>query len=161
MPDAGDARCASTAWAAIAPTAPCSGSSAATARSPNICALPDANLIALPDSISDELAVFVEPLAAIYEIFEQTGLRRDHRVAVLGDGRLGALVALVLRAEGYLPVVAGHHREKLDRLAALGIDAQLEDRLEPGFDVVIDCTGNSAGLNRALDAGASARHRSF
>jgi threonine dehydrogenase-like Zn-dependent dehydrogenase len=47
-------------------------------------------------------------------------------------------------------VLAGRHREKLDRLAALGVDAQLEDRLEPGFDVVIDCTGNSAGLNRAL-----------
>jgi threonine dehydrogenase-like Zn-dependent dehydrogenase len=112
--------------------------------------LPDENLIALPDSISDELAVFVEPVAAIYEIFEQSGLRRDHRIAVLGDGRLGGLAAIVLRAEGYAAVVAGRHREKLDRLAALGVDAKLEDNLEPGFDAVIDCTGNSGGLNRAL-----------
>ena len=69
---------------------------------------------------------------------------------MLGDGRLGALVAIVLRAEDYAPVLAGHHRDKLDRLAALGLEVQLEDQLEPGFDVVIDCTGNSAGLNRAL-----------
>jgi threonine dehydrogenase-like Zn-dependent dehydrogenase len=112
--------------------------------------LPDENLIALPDSISDELGVFVEPVAAIYEIFEQTELRRDHKIAVLGDGRLGALAAIVLRSEGYAPVLAGHHRDKLDRLAAFGLEVQLEDQLKPGFDIVINCTGNSAGLNRAL-----------
>jgi threonine dehydrogenase-like Zn-dependent dehydrogenase len=112
--------------------------------------LPDENLILLPNSISDELGVFVEPVAALYEIFEQTELRRDHKIAVLGDGRLGALAALVLRAEDYVPVLAGHHRDKLDRLAALRIEVKLEDQLEPGLDVVIDCTGNSAGLNRAL-----------
>jgi threonine dehydrogenase-like Zn-dependent dehydrogenase len=113
--------------------------------------LPDGNLIPLPDSISDELGVFVEPLAAIYGIFEQTKLRRDHRIAVLGDGRLGALAAIVLHAEGYAAVLGGHHRDKLDRLTALGLEVQLEDQLNPGFDVVIDCTGNSAGLNRALE----------
>lgn len=112
--------------------------------------LPDENLIALPDSITDELGVFVEPVAAAYEIFEQTGLRRNDKIAVLGDGRLGALTAIVLRAENYAPVLAGHHRDKLDRLAALGLEVQLEDQLDPGFDVVIDCTGHSAGLNRAL-----------
>jgi len=112
--------------------------------------LPDENLIALPDSISDELGVFVEPVAAIYEIFEQTRLRRDHKIAVLGDGRLGALAAIVLRAEDYAPLLAGHHRDKLDRLAALGLEVKLEDQLDSSFDVVIDCTGNSAGLDRAL-----------
>ncbi|HEY2525587.1 MAG TPA: alcohol dehydrogenase catalytic domain-containing protein [Candidatus Binataceae bacterium] len=112
--------------------------------------LPDENLIALPDSVTDEAGVFVEPIAAIYEIFEQTRLGRDTKIAVLGDGRLGALTAIVLRAEGYAAVLGGHHRDKLDRLRTLGLEAQLEDRLEPGFDVVIDCTGVSAGLNRAL-----------
>jgi threonine dehydrogenase-like Zn-dependent dehydrogenase len=112
--------------------------------------LPDENLIALPDSITDDLGVFVEPVAAAYEIFEQAELRRNDRIAVLGDGRLGALTAIVLRAEDYAPVLAGHHRDKLDRLAALGLEVQLESQLDPGFDVVIDCTGHSAGLNRAL-----------
>jgi 2-desacetyl-2-hydroxyethyl bacteriochlorophyllide A dehydrogenase len=112
--------------------------------------LPDDNLIPLPDSIDDKLGVFVEPVAAAYEILEQTHLRRDERILVLGDGRLGALAALVLRAENYAPLLAGHHREKLDRIAALGVQVELEKALRPGFDVVVDCTGNSEGLNRAL-----------
>jgi threonine dehydrogenase-like Zn-dependent dehydrogenase len=113
--------------------------------------LPDENLIPLPDAVDDELGVLVEPLAAIYEIFEQTSLRRDHRIVVLGDGRLGALAAIVLRAEGYAATLAGHHREKLDRLAALGLQVELEDKLDSDFDTVIDCTGHSDGLNRALE----------
>lgn len=112
--------------------------------------LPDDNLIALPDSVPDELGVFVEPIAAAYEIFEQTRLRRDASIAVLGDGRLGALTAMVLRAEDYAPVLAGHHRDKLDRLAELGLQVELEDKLRPGFDVVVDCTGRGTGLNRTL-----------
>jgi threonine dehydrogenase-like Zn-dependent dehydrogenase len=112
--------------------------------------LPNANLRILPDAIVDEAAVFIEPIAAVYEIFAQAALRRDWKIAVLGDGRLGALVAIVLKAEAYEPAVGGHHREKLERIAGRGIRAELEQDLKPGFDVVIDCTGNSAGLNRAL-----------
>lgn len=118
-------------------------------------ALPDANLIAIPDSIPDELAVFIEPLAAAYEIFEQTHLARDHSVAVLGDGRLGATVALAMRAEGHLPVVLGRHREKLDRLARLGLETRAESEFAGKFDVVIDCTGKSAGFARAIEIVAS------
>ncbi|MFZ1889018.1 MAG: alcohol dehydrogenase catalytic domain-containing protein [Candidatus Binataceae bacterium] len=114
-------------------------------------ALPEANLIAIPDSIPDELAVFVEPLAAAYEIFEQIHLARDRSVAVLGDGRLGATVALALRAEGYLPVVLGRHREKLDRLAQLGLKTRPESEVTGKFEVVVDCTGKSAGFARAIE----------
>jgi len=112
--------------------------------------LPDANLHVIPDTISDEAAVFVEPIAAAYEIFEQIFIRRDAKIAILGDGRLGAIVASVLKAEAYEPVVGGHHREKLSRLAAFGLKVELEEALTPGFDVVIDCTGSGAGFGRAL-----------
>ena len=114
-------------------------------------ALPDANLVVIPDSIPDELAVFIEPLAAAYEIFEQTHLARDQSVAVLGDGRLGAIVALALRAEGYLPVVLGRHHDKLDRIARLGLQTQLESEIAGKFDVVVDCTGKSGGFARAIE----------
>jgi threonine dehydrogenase-like Zn-dependent dehydrogenase len=117
--------------------------------------LPDANLIAIPDSIPDELAVFIEPLAAAYEIFEQTHLARNRSVAVLGDGRLGATVALALRAEGYLPIVLGHHREKLERLARLGLETKLESGFTGKSDVVVDCTGKSAGFVRAIELAVS------
>jgi threonine dehydrogenase-like Zn-dependent dehydrogenase len=111
--------------------------------------LPAGNLLPLPASIPDELAVFIEPVAAAYEIFEQTSLARKERILVLGAGRLGATVALVLRAEAYDPMVGGHHAEKLEHLARLGLKVELEDTLQPGYDVVVDCTGSAVGFNRA------------
>ncbi len=113
--------------------------------------LPDRNLVELPDSIPDELGVFVEPIAAAYEIFEQVHLGRNERILILGDGRLGALVGLVLWAEGYDPLIGGHHAEKLDLLTALSLKTELQQHLRPGFDTVIDCTGKANGLQRAIE----------
>jgi len=117
----------------------------------DLLCLPDENLIAVPDSVPDELAVFSEPVAAAYEIFEQTRIARNQSICVLGDGRLGAIVAMVLRGEDYRPILAGHHAEKLARLSKLGIPTELATDLGSGFDVVIDCTGASAGLARAIE----------
>jgi threonine dehydrogenase-like Zn-dependent dehydrogenase len=111
--------------------------------------LPNENLIPIPSSVPDELAVFVEPVAAAYEIFEQMVLDRNQKIAVLGDGRLGAVVAMALKAEGYRPLLAGHHEVKLQFMARLGIEVELEEKLKGGFDVVADCTGSSSGFNRA------------
>lgn len=110
--------------------------------------LPECNLIPVPDSISDEFAVFVEPLAAAYEIFEQISIPRNQSVLVLGDGRLGALVAMTLKAEGYEVIVGGHHPEKVGRL---GLATQHEKDLSDRYDVVVDCTGASTGFSRALE----------
>jgi len=114
-------------------------------------ALPDANLIPVPDSIPDEVAVFVEPLAAAYEILEQIHLARNRTIVVIGDGRLGGLVALVLKSEKYLPLLAGHHAEKLRRLESLGLDTAEESRLSDRFDIVIDCSGSGTGFSRAVE----------
>jgi threonine dehydrogenase-like Zn-dependent dehydrogenase len=113
--------------------------------------LPDENLLEVPASVPDEAAVFVEPIAAAYEIFEQMTLRGNETVVVLGDGRLGAIVAMALAAEGGQPVVAGHHRDKLAALEAIGLSARMEADLAPGFDVVVDCTGAPAGFGRAIE----------
>ena len=110
--------------------------------------LPDANLIPIADSLPDEIAVFVEPLAAAYEIFAQIRIPKNHRVLVLGDGRLGALVAMTMRVERYDVVVAGHHPEKAQRA---GIAVEHERDLGERFDVVIDCTGAASGFTRALE----------
>jgi 2-desacetyl-2-hydroxyethyl bacteriochlorophyllide A dehydrogenase len=110
--------------------------------------LPDCNLIALPDSIPDECAVFIEPLAAAYEIFEQVSIPRNQRVLVLGDGRLGALVAMAFKAEGYEVTVGGHHPEKSQRV---GLASRPEADLNDRYDVVIDCTGSNRGFTRALE----------
>lgn len=110
--------------------------------------LPERNLIPLP---ATEAAVFVEPLAAAYEIFAQVRLERDDRILILGDGRLGALVALACQAEGYRPLLAGHHQAKLEFLAAQNLEVALEYDLKRGFDTVVDCTGRASGLTRAFE----------
>jgi threonine dehydrogenase-like Zn-dependent dehydrogenase len=110
--------------------------------------LPERNLIALPDSIPDELAVFVEPLAAALEIFEQIKIPRNQRVLVLGDGRLGALIAMAFKSEGYDVIVGGHHPEKTQHI---GLIAQHEKDLNDRYDVVVDCTGSNGGFKRALE----------
>ena len=90
--------------------------------------LPDENLIPLPDSIPDELARLRRAARSRLRNLRADHLRRDDRIAVLGDGRLGALVAIVLRGRKLRAgASAGHHRDKLDRLAALGLEVQLED----------------------------------
>ena len=103
--------------------------------------LPDINLVELPAALPDEIGVFVEPIAAAYEILEQVRLGRNEKILILGDGRLGAIVGLVLWAEHYDPIVGGHHPEKLQLLAALGLKTELEPHLQGGFDTVVDCTG--------------------
>jgi threonine dehydrogenase-like Zn-dependent dehydrogenase len=113
--------------------------------------LPDANLNPIPDSMPDEVAVFTEPIAAAYEIFEQVHLSRNQTIAVRGDGRLGAIVALALKGEKYQPLLAGHHREKLARLAELGLETAEESSVRDKFEVVIDCSGSGSGFRRAVE----------
>jgi threonine dehydrogenase-like Zn-dependent dehydrogenase len=118
--------------------------------------LPTRNLVPVPSAVCDEAAVFIEPLAAAYEIFTQVRLEADTSILILGDGRLGAMVGLALKAEGYRALIVGHHQRKLARLAELGLTiAQPEDR-QHQYDVVIDCTGNAEGLRQAI---ASVRAR--
>ncbi len=109
------------------------------------------NLNPIPDSIPDEVAVFTEPVAAAYEIFEQVHLSRNQTIAVIGDGRLGAIVGLALKGEKYQPLVAGHHREKLARLSELGLDTAEESSVRDKFDVAIDCSGSESGFRRAIE----------
>ncbi|MCL6648369.1 MAG: alcohol dehydrogenase catalytic domain-containing protein [Chloroflexi bacterium] len=113
--------------------------------------LPLANLHRLPDSLSDEEAVFVEPLAAAFAILERVTVRPSDRVVVLGDGKLGQLVARVLQGVGAHLTAVGRHPAKLERLRAAGIAACQRDELPPErADVVVDCTGSAAGFLDAL-----------
>jgi threonine dehydrogenase-like Zn-dependent dehydrogenase len=111
--------------------------------------LPLANLHAVPDAVTDEQAVFVEPLAAALEILEQVALRPTDRVLVLGDGKLGQLVGRVLAAAGGDVTVVGHHADKLALLAAAGVRTATEPPAERA-DVVVDCTGRAAGFAEAM-----------
>ena len=113
--------------------------------------LPVANLHEVPESVSDEDAVFVEPLAAGFEILEQVRIGPGQSVAVLGDGKLGLLVAQVLAGTGCELAAIGKHASKLALLRGRGIGAALVADAPAGpFDVVVECTGAAAGLEAAL-----------
>ncbi|MBF0177776.1 MAG: alcohol dehydrogenase catalytic domain-containing protein [Magnetococcales bacterium] len=116
------------------------------------CLLPLANLHAVPEAITDTMAVFVEPLAAAQEIVQQCHIRPTDRVMVVGDGRLGQLIARVLRLTGCDLTVVGHHPDKLQPLAKMGMSTCLEASSAMGqgsADWVVECTGRLAGWETA------------
>lgn len=115
--------------------------------------LPEVNLHRIPETVSTEAAVFVEPLAAACRIVEQVHVRRGDRVVVLGDGRLGLISALVLAREGADVRLVGKHESKLARAAGLGVSGVLAADVRPDrrADLVVDCTGSPSGLAAALE----------
>jgi alcohol dehydrogenase len=116
-------------------------------------ALPVFNLHEVPDSVTDEAAVFVEPLAAATEILEQINIRPRMRTAVLGDGRLGLLVAQVLHQERAQVMLFGRHPWKLDLAHSWGINVSGlgdEHLAKRQFPMVVDATGSPAGLEEAF-----------
>lgn len=114
-------------------------------------ALPERNLHVLPDSITDEEAVFVHSLAAAYQVRAQCKIDARTSVAVVGVGRLGILVAGVLTRTGCRLTAIGRNRHKLLICEKQGIQTQHLDECAPRqeFDVVIECSGSPAGLGLA------------
>jgi threonine dehydrogenase-like Zn-dependent dehydrogenase len=112
--------------------------------------LPVCNLLPVPDSLDDESAVFVEPLAAACEILQQVHIRPTDRLIVLGDGKLGLLCAQVMALTGCDLMVVGHHPEKLHILTQKGIRTALEGTFnEDKADVIIETTGQVEGFQAA------------
>lgn len=115
--------------------------------------LPSRNLHVVPDAISNEEAVFTEPLAAAIRIQEQVNISARERVLVVGDGKLGQLVAQTLALTGCLLTVVGRHRSKLELLETRGIETASENAIPAGsFDIAIECAGNPAGFALARNA---------
>jgi alcohol dehydrogenase len=114
--------------------------------------LPETNLHIVPDSIPNEEAVFVEPLAAACEILDQAHIPEESVVAVLGDGKLGLLIAQVLKAERLGVHIYGRHREKLRIAERAGVQTVLEHKRPPqaAYDWVVDATGSAEGLHHAV-----------
>jgi threonine dehydrogenase-like Zn-dependent dehydrogenase len=117
-------------------------------------AVPEKNLHVVPDTLSTDEAVFVEPVAAAYQILKQRLVERGQSVVVLGDGRLGNLCAQVLADFGCAVTAVGKHEAKLRILKELetGIETVDLNNTSPdrSADVVVDCTGSSTGLPTAL-----------
>jgi threonine dehydrogenase-like Zn-dependent dehydrogenase len=115
--------------------------------------LPLENLHMAPDNVSDEQAVFVEPLAAAYEILEQVNVTKLRQAAVLGDGKLAQLVALVLRIAIPRLVMYGKHEEKLALARRIGIATRKVrgnvsdlNPVREKYRLVVEATGSPTGL---------------
>jgi len=116
-------------------------------------AVPLANLHAVPDEVADATAVFTEPLAAAFEILEQVRVEPAMECTVLGDGKLGLLVAQVLARAGARVLAVGKHDEKLALLRRRGIETtRLERWNRARADLVVEATGSAAGLALAIAA---------
>jgi alcohol dehydrogenase len=107
----------------------------------------------VPDSISDEQAVFVEPLAAACEILEQVAIGKFREAAVLGDGKLAQLIARVLHTELPRVVLYGKYPQKLKLLHEAGIEtkqvrghARDLTRVKDSFALLVEATGSPTGL---------------
>jgi threonine dehydrogenase-like Zn-dependent dehydrogenase len=115
--------------------------------------LPIANLHQVPAGVSDEAAVFTEPLAAALEIQEQVEVGPGDRVVVVGSGKLGSLVAQTLALTGCELLVVGRNPATLALLAARGIRTATADGIPAGrADVAVECTGNPDGFALARHA---------
>ncbi len=120
-------------------------------------ALPASNLHLVPDSVQDQEAVWAEPLAAALQVSQQVHISAKNRVAVLGDGKLGLLCALVLTHCTADVVLIGRHAKKLELAKAKGLHTVLCPAGQPcsetlpGFDLVVECTGRPQGIQSALD----------
>jgi alcohol dehydrogenase len=114
--------------------------------------LPERNLHPLPDALPTERAVFVEPLAAACEILDQVALPCAAEIAVLGDGKLGLLIALVLNAYGHRVHQFGRHANKLQIARRAGVATEAASGALPdmAYDWVVDATGSSEGLRQAV-----------
>lgn len=114
--------------------------------------LPVANLREVPSKVPDEQAVFTEPIASACEILDQVRIPRRAEVAVLGDGKLGLLIAQVLALHGAQVHLYGRHRSKLAIAAAVGVEGRLAPKKWPvaHYMVVVEATGSSKGLAQAI-----------
>lgn len=114
--------------------------------------MPLETLFEVPDNVTDEQAVFVEPLAAACEISEQLHIKPFQKVIVLGDGKLGLITALELNSQNVDVTLVGKHQNKLDIAKAQGVKTKLLNdlKVEKIYDVVVEATGSISGFETAL-----------
>lgn len=119
-----------------------------------LLSLPARNLFEVPESVTEDEAVFAEPLAAAVGITEQVTIRPDSKVAVIGDGKLGLLCARSLLISTSNVALIGKHSEKLrlgEKSGAEVIAAGDVAKLSRYFDVVIEASGSESGFAAAVD----------
>lgn len=113
--------------------------------------LPIGNLVPVPDKVTNEQAVFTEPLAAAVRLTEQISFKKESHIAVVGPGRLGMLIAQVLALHGAFVTIYGRSEASLELPHQWGFQTDLVDGApENEYEIVVEATGNAAGLTTSL-----------
>lgn len=102
----------------------------------------------IPEGLSDEEAVFTEPLAAALEIPKQIPIDPDQEIGIIGDGRLAYLAASVLHLSGAGMTIVGKHEEKLEVFRRFG---KVTTKPEGSYELIIEASGSPTGLETAMD----------
>jgi len=117
--------------------------------------LPSRNLLVVPDNVTDEQAVFAEPLAAAYGITEQVEILPETKVAVIGDGKLGLLCAMSLALASQNVTIIGKHPSKIAIAEKSGVEGLLlrdvTATMSRHYDVVVEASGSESGFATAVD----------
>jgi threonine dehydrogenase-like Zn-dependent dehydrogenase len=113
--------------------------------------LPIENLHIVPDELPDEDCVFVELIAACFRVLQQIHIKPTDNVVILGDGKLGSIMARVLRLTCCNLTLAGLDPKKIDKSSHLGIKTCLSSKLKSKSDFVIECTGTPKGLSMSKE----------
>ena len=118
----------------------------------DLVAVPERNLHEVPEALSDEQAVFIEPLAAAYQVLAQCSIEKRMTVSVVGSGRLGLLVAQAVATTGCKLTVIGRNPKTLQLCEKMGIQGIHVDELirRSDRDVVVECSGSPDGLDIAM-----------
>ena len=117
--------------------------------------LPTRNLIEVPANVTDEQAVFAEPLAAAIGITEQVEVNNDTRIAVIGDGKLGLLCAMALALRSNDVSIIGKHANKIAIAEKVGVKGILLSEtaaaMHQTFDIVVEASGSETGFATAVE----------
>jgi len=116
-------------------------------------AIPLDTLLEVPENVTNEQAVFIEPLAAGLEILEQIHIQPIQKVVILGDGKLGLTTALALNASNIDVLLVGKHQNKLDIAKKQGVNTKLlsDFEIKKEYDFVVEATGSISGFEMALN----------
>jgi L-iditol 2-dehydrogenase len=113
---------------------------------------------ALPDTIPDELAVYIEPLSCAIHACRRAEVGPKSRVAILGAGNMGILTAIVadsLGADVILTETSDQRRKLAMAVPGLttvpAIEFERHVRRDP-IDIAIDCCGNAEAAVQAIAA---------
>jgi 2-desacetyl-2-hydroxyethyl bacteriochlorophyllide A dehydrogenase len=129
--------------------------------------LPERNCLPLPEQLSFRAgAVMTDMVGSQYHVQKQLGVAGGKTLAVFGMGPMGSAAVLIGKAFGARVIAIDVIDHRLEQARSLGADIVInsattdavqrirDDNDGRGADICIDCSGNPAGQNAALDAAA-------